>query len=157
MTTAAPEITLLTVLEAAELLRLHPHTVYEKVNAGELGAVRFLLKSGAPAHVFTDEDRRKAHLLKSGAPAHVFTDEDRRKAAAVTNEIRRAKRELFEQERINRELAEMFARHEERKRRKREAQRDRRAAEHAPRPSRALLAVRDLLILSTRVAPRPRS
>ncbi len=40
MTTAAPEITLLTVPEAAELLRLHPQTVYEKVQAGELAAVR---------------------------------------------------------------------------------------------------------------------
>jgi hypothetical protein len=29
------------------------------------------------------------HLLKNGHPAHVFTDEDRRKAAAVTNQIRR--------------------------------------------------------------------
>ena len=58
------------------------------------------------------------NLLKSGQPAHVFTDEDRRKAAAVTNEIRRAKRELFEQVRINRELEEMFAKREERLRRK---------------------------------------
>jgi hypothetical protein len=37
------------------------------------------------------------HLLKNGHPAHLFTIEDRRKAAAVTNEIRRQKRALFEQ------------------------------------------------------------
>jgi hypothetical protein len=36
------------------------------------------------------------HLLKNGHPAHVFTNEDRRKAAAVTNQIRREKREIFE-------------------------------------------------------------
>jgi hypothetical protein len=71
------------------------------------------------------------HLLKNGHPAHAFTDEDRRKGAAVTNEIRRAKRELFEQERINRELEEYFARLEARRRRKREKQRARRAAEAA--------------------------
>jgi Transposase len=34
------------------------------------------------------------------APRHVFTDQDPRKAAAVTNEIRRAKRELLEQLRL---------------------------------------------------------
>lgn len=71
------------------------------------------------------------HALKNGHPAHVFTDDDRRKAAAVTNEIRRAKRELFEQLRINREMEEMFARHEARKRRNREKQRARREAEAA--------------------------
>jgi hypothetical protein len=37
------------------------------------------------------------HLLKNGHPAHLFTIEDRLKAAAVTNEIRRQKRALFEQ------------------------------------------------------------
>jgi primosomal protein N'' len=56
---------------------------------------------------------------------------DRRKAAAVTNEIRRAKRELFEQERINRELEEMFAKREARLRRKREQAQARRDAEAA--------------------------
>jgi hypothetical protein len=47
---------------------------------------------------------QKPHLLKNGHPAHVFTDEDRRKAAAVTNEIRREKRLLLEQLRMNREI-----------------------------------------------------
>jgi hypothetical protein len=63
---------------------------------------------------------------RSAHPAHVFTDEDRRKAAAVTNEIRRAKRDLFEQLRLNREMAEMFARREARLARKRGQQRARR-------------------------------
>src|ERR671915_224387 len=71
------------------------------------------------------------HVLKNGHPAHVFTDEDRRKGAAVTNETRRAKHELFEQERINRELEEYFARLEARRWRKREKQHARRAAEAA--------------------------
>ncbi|MEX0816576.1 MAG: hypothetical protein WD027_03965 [Gaiellales bacterium] len=44
------------------------------------------------------------HLLKNGHPAHVFTDEDRRKGAAVTNEIRREKRALLEQLRIGQEI-----------------------------------------------------
>jgi hypothetical protein len=60
------------------------------------------------------------HVLKNGHPAHVFTTEDRLKAAAVTNEIRRARRDLFEQERINRKLEERLARDAERRRRKRE-------------------------------------
>ena len=55
------------------------------------------------------------HLLKSGHSAHEFTLEDRRKAAAVTNEIRRAKREWLEQVRFNRELEQMFARDEARR------------------------------------------
>ncbi len=71
------------------------------------------------------------HLLKSGKPAHEFTLEDRRKAAAVTNEIRRAKRELFEVERINRELEEAFARREARLEKKREQARARREAQAA--------------------------
>lgn len=50
---------------------------------------------------------QKPHLLKNGHPAHVFTDEDRRKAAAVTNEIRREKRLLLEQLRMNREIEEV--------------------------------------------------
>jgi hypothetical protein len=50
------------------------------------------------------------HLLKNGHPAHQFTDEDRRKAAAVTNEIRREKRALFEQLRVNQEMEQMLAR-----------------------------------------------
>jgi hypothetical protein len=50
------------------------------------------------------------HLLRNGHPEHVFTTEDRRKAAAVTNEIRRQKRALFEQLRLNEEMAQMLAR-----------------------------------------------
>jgi hypothetical protein len=60
----------------------------------------------------TDQKTPKSHRLKNGAPAHVLTLEDRREAAAVTNEIRRAKRELFEQERLNRELDAWLARRE---------------------------------------------
>ena len=65
------------------------------------------------------------HLLKNGAPAHQFTDEDRRKAAAVTNEIRRLKREIFELERNRREIEEMVARDEARRQRRREKRRAR--------------------------------
>jgi hypothetical protein len=36
------------------------------------------------------------HRLKNGHPAHVFTDDDRRKAAAVTNQIRRERAEILE-------------------------------------------------------------
>jgi hypothetical protein len=68
------------------------------------------------------------HLLKNGHPAHVFTDEDRRKAAAVTNEIRREKRILFERIRLNQELEEMLARDAARRRQKAEKQRRRREA-----------------------------
>jgi CRISPR/Cas system-associated endonuclease Cas1 len=68
------------------------------------------------------------HLLKNGHPAHVFTDEERRKAAAVTNEIRRQKRDLAAQLWINQEMERMLAAREARRRRKREKQRARRAA-----------------------------
>jgi hypothetical protein len=54
------------------------------------------------------------HLLKNGHPAHTFTDEDRRKAAAVTNTIRREKRALFEQLRLNKQLEQMLAKDAER-------------------------------------------
>lgn len=63
------------------------------------------------------------HLLKNGHPAHVFTLEDRRKAAAVTNEIRREKRALFEQLRLNQEMEQMFAKDAARRRRRAEKQR----------------------------------
>jgi hypothetical protein len=66
------------------------------------------------------------HLLKNGHPAHVFTDEDRRKAADVTNEIRREKRALFEQLRLNEELEQMFARDAARRERKAAKERRRR-------------------------------
>jgi hypothetical protein len=65
------------------------------------------------------------HLLKNGHPAHVFTDEDRRKAAAVTNEIRREKRALLEQMRFNAEVDRMWASDEARRERRREKRRAR--------------------------------
>jgi hypothetical protein len=71
------------------------------------------------------------HLLKNGHPAHVFTLEDRRKAATVTNQIRREKREIFELECLNRELAQRHARDEARLARKREQARRRREARRA--------------------------
>jgi hypothetical protein len=75
----------------------------------------------------TEHDRdfstTSVHRLKNGHPAHVFTDEDRRKAAAVTNEIRREKRLLLEQLRFNAEIEEMVARDEARRRRRRERRR----------------------------------
>jgi hypothetical protein len=66
------------------------------------------------------------HLLKNGHPAHVFTTEDRRKAAAVTNAIRREKRALFEQLRLNEEMEHMLARDAERRQRRAAKQRRRR-------------------------------
>jgi hypothetical protein len=68
------------------------------------------------------------HLLRNGHPAHVFTTEDRRKAAAVTNQIRRQKRALFEQLRLNQELEEMLARDAARRQRRAAKQRRRREA-----------------------------
>jgi hypothetical protein len=65
------------------------------------------------------------HRLKNGAPAHMLTLEDRRKAAAVTNEIRREKRAWFEAEKDLRELEAWLTRREERLRRKRIQQRER--------------------------------
>jgi hypothetical protein len=56
-----------------------------------------------------------ANKLKNGHPAHKLATEDRRKGAAVTNEIRRAKRELADQLRLNREIEEMIARDERRR------------------------------------------
>jgi hypothetical protein len=46
------------------------------------------------------------HKLKIGALAHELTTDDRRKAAAVTNEIRRAKRELADPLELNRQIVE---------------------------------------------------
>jgi hypothetical protein len=66
------------------------------------------------------------HLLKNGHPAHVFTADDRRKAAAVTNAIRREKRALFEQLRLNQELEEMLAGDAARRQRRAAKQRRRR-------------------------------
>lgn len=66
------------------------------------------------------------HLLKNGHPAHVFTDEDRRKAANVTNQIRREKRALFEQLRINQEMDLRLAKDAARRQRRAELQRRRR-------------------------------
>jgi hypothetical protein len=70
-------------------------------------------------------------LSKNGHPAHVFTDEDRRKAAAVTNQIRREMRELVELELLNRELERRVARIEAKRERKREQARRRREARRA--------------------------
>jgi hypothetical protein len=61
----------------------------------------------------------------------VFTTEDRRKAAAVTNAIRREKRALFEELRLNEEMEQMFARDAERRQRRAEKQRRRRAEQMA--------------------------
>jgi len=69
--------------------------------------------------------KRKTHLLKNGHPAHVFTDEDRRKAAARTNSIRRAKRQALEDEKFERAIAEMLARDDARRARKSRLQRQR--------------------------------
>jgi hypothetical protein len=74
------------------------------------------------------------HLLKNGHPAHLFTLEDRRKAAAVTNEIRRQKRALFEQLRLNREMEQMLAKDEARRERRAAKQRRRREEEKALAP-----------------------
>jgi hypothetical protein len=68
------------------------------------------------------------HRLKNGHPAHVFTDEDRRKAAAVTNQIRREKREILDLELLTEELERRKAIREARLARKREYARRRRAA-----------------------------
>jgi hypothetical protein len=66
------------------------------------------------------------HVLKNGHPAHVFIADDRRKAADVTNQIRREKRALFEQFRLNQELEEMLARDAARRQRRAAKQRRRR-------------------------------
>lgn len=55
------------------------------------------------------------HLLKNGHPAHVFTDEDRRKGAETTNRRRRVVREAFEDEKFERGVAELLARDEARR------------------------------------------
>jgi hypothetical protein len=53
--------------------------------------------------------------LKNGHPAHVFTDEDRRRGGH--EEIRRTERALFEQLRLKEETARRFATLEARRRR----------------------------------------
>jgi hypothetical protein len=82
------------------------------------------------------------HLLKNGHPAHVFTDDDRRKAAAITNEIRREKRALFEQLRLNAEMERRLAADEERRRRRREKRRARASVATRTRPAHPKKAVR---------------
>ena len=62
MTTAAPDITLLTVSEAAEFLRLSASTVYEKVDAGELAAVR--LGRGPKARIRITADALKRYATE---------------------------------------------------------------------------------------------
>jgi excisionase family DNA binding protein len=58
LTTAAPDINLLTVAEPAEVLRLAPATVYDKVEAGELGAVRLGRGPKPRIRITADELRR---------------------------------------------------------------------------------------------------
>jgi hypothetical protein len=66
------------------------------------------------------------HLLKNGHPAHVFTDEDRRKGAQTTNRRRRLVHEAFEDEKFERQVAELLARDEaKRQKRRRRYLRDR--------------------------------
>jgi hypothetical protein len=74
------------------------------------------------------------HLLKNRHPAHVFTDQDRRKAAAVTNQIRRERAEILALELENQALERRLAVVEARRQRKREyaqRRRDRLRAEVA--------------------------
>ena len=54
------ETTLLTVPETAEPLRLSPGTVYEKVETGELAAVR--LGSGPRARIRIDADELRRYV-----------------------------------------------------------------------------------------------
>jgi hypothetical protein len=70
------------------------------------------------------------HFLGNGHPAHVFTLEDRRKAAAITNQIRREKRALFEL-RLNRRMEQMLAKDEARRERRAEKHRRRRNEQKA--------------------------
>ena len=58
--------------------------------------------------------------------AQVFTIDHRRKAAAVTNQIRREKRALFEQRRLNQEIEQRLAKDAARRKRRAEKQRRRR-------------------------------
>ena len=67
MTTAVADINLLTVPEAAELLRLSPATVYDKVEAGELAAVR--LGSGSRPRIRIDADELRRYVRGGGARA----------------------------------------------------------------------------------------
>jgi hypothetical protein len=76
------------------------------------------------------------HVLKNGHPAHVFTADHRRKAAAVTNAIRREKRALFEELRLNEEMEQMFARDAASRKRRAEKQRRRRAEQMAQNKAR---------------------
>jgi hypothetical protein len=64
-------------------------------------------------------------LLAYRHPAHVFTDEDRRKAAAVTNQIRHERAEILALELENRVLERRLAVVEARRQRKREYARQR--------------------------------
>lgn len=79
--------------------------------------------------------RTKFVPAKNGHPTHVLTTEDRRKAAAVTNAIRREKRLLRDQLRLNEEIERMMAADRAQRWRRREQARARREAilaqEHA--------------------------
>jgi excisionase family DNA binding protein len=65
MTTAVAEITLMTVPEAAEFLRLSPSIVYEKVDAGELAAVR--LGRGPKARIRITGDELGRYMTEGAA------------------------------------------------------------------------------------------
>jgi hypothetical protein len=66
------------------------------------------------------------HRLENGHPAHVFTDEDRRRAAAITNQIRRERAEILALELENQALERRLAVVEARRLRKRDYARRRR-------------------------------
>ena len=65
MTIAVADITLLTVPEAANLLRLSPATVYDKVEAGELAAVR--LGHGPRPRIRIEADELRRYVREGGA------------------------------------------------------------------------------------------
>ena len=67
VSTAVADITLLTVPEPAAVLRLAPATVYDKVEAGELAAVR--LGSGSRPRIRIDADELRRYV-RDGAKGH---------------------------------------------------------------------------------------
>ena len=69
MVSAAPEITLLTVEETAELLRLSTASVYRRVEEGELRAVRLGAGLRAPIRISSEELHRYLRYRGEGADA----------------------------------------------------------------------------------------
>jgi excisionase family DNA binding protein len=65
MTTTVADVTLLTVPEAAELLRLSPGTVYDKVEAGELAVVR--LGRGPRPRIRIEAEELRRYVREGGA------------------------------------------------------------------------------------------